>query len=95
MSWGVAEAPEWNHQWGAGRKLGMVLDNAVRVVAVELMCAAEGIDRRQPLRPAPTTAAVRDLIRTVVPRLDRDRPPGPSVEAIADLIERGEFDQVG
>ncbi|WKZ83656.1 MAG: histidine ammonia-lyase [Acidimicrobiia bacterium] len=81
--------------WGAGRKLGMVLDNAMRVVAVELLCAAEGIDRRQPLRPAPTTAAVRDLIRTVVPRLDRDRPPGPSVEAIADLIERGEFDQVG
>jgi len=43
--------------WGAGRKLGSVLDNATRVVAVELLCAAEGVDRRS-LPPGVGTGAV-------------------------------------
>jgi histidine ammonia-lyase len=78
--------------WGAGRKLDQVLDNAARVVAVELICAAEGIDHRAPLRPGARTAAARDTVRRVVPRLDRDRPPGPDIEAVAGLIEEGAFD---
>lgn len=78
--------------WGAGRKLEEVLTNAARVVAVELICAAEGIDHRVPLQPAPRTAQGRDTVRTVVPRLDRDRPPGPFIEAVARLVESGGFD---
>lgn len=80
--------------WGAGRKLVTVLDNAARVVAVELMCAAEGVDLRSPLRPGRGTAAAHDLIRRAVGRLDRDRPPGPSIEAVARLVEGGEFRHV-
>jgi histidine ammonia-lyase len=78
--------------WGAGRKLQGVLDNTARVVAVELICAAEGIDHRAPLRPAPRTAAAHDVIRSVVAPLDADRPPAPAIEAVAGLIERGAFD---
>jgi histidine ammonia-lyase len=78
--------------WGAGRKLDQVLDNAARVVAVELICAAEGIDHRAPLRPGARTAVARDTVRGVVPRLDRDRPPGPDIEAVAVLIEEGAFE---
>ena len=77
--------------WGAGRKLDQVLANATRVVAVELLCAAEGIDRRAPLRPAVRTAAARDTVRSVVAPLDRDRPPGPDIEAVARLVEDGAF----
>jgi histidine ammonia-lyase len=79
--------------WGAGRKLENVLANAARVVAVELICAAEGIDHRAPLQPASRTGQGRDTVRTVVPRLDRDRPPGPFIEAVARLVESGGFDQ--
>ena len=78
--------------WGAGRKLDQVLTNAARVIAVELICAAEGIDHRAPLRPAARTGAGRDTVRSVVPRLDRDRPPGPAIEAVATLLEQGAFD---
>jgi histidine ammonia-lyase len=74
--------------WGAGRKLGPVLDNAARVIAVELLCAAEGVDRR-PRRPGRGTAAVHSLIREVVPPLDHDRPPGPAIEAITALVVSG------
>jgi histidine ammonia-lyase len=81
--------------WGAGRKLGTVLDNVTRVLAVELLCAAEGIDKRAPLRPGAGGAAVHEVVRSVVPPLAHDRPPGPAIEAIAALIEAGEFDRIG
>ena len=81
--------------WGAGRKLSGVLDNSQRVVAIELLCAAEGVDRRSPLNPGAGTRAVRDAVRSVVPPLERDRPPGPAIEAIAHLIESGGFDPIG
>jgi histidine ammonia-lyase len=75
--------------WGAGRKLGTVLDNVSRVVAVELLCAAEGAERRMPLRPGSGTQRALEIIREVVPPLEQDRPPSPDIEAIAYLIESG------
>lgn len=75
--------------WGAGRKLGTVLENAARVVAVELLCAAEGAERRAPLRPGTGTARALATIREVVAPLEHDRPPSPDIEAIAGLIESG------
>ncbi len=78
--------------WGAGRKLAMVLDNATRVIAVELLCAAEGVDRRAPLLPGVGTAVVHAAVRGVVPPLEHDRSPGPAIEAIAALIDGGGFD---
>jgi histidine ammonia-lyase len=75
--------------WGAGRKLMTVLDNVERVLAVELLCAAEGVDLRTPLEPAPGTAAVHRAIRSVIPMLDGDRSPSPDIEAVAALVRRG------
>ncbi len=81
--------------WGAGRKLGTVLDNVTRVLAVELLCAAEGVDKRAPLRPGEGTGAAHKVVRSVVAPLDHDRPPGSAIEAIAALIEAGGFDAIG
>lgn len=75
--------------WGAGRKLDAVLYNAARVVAVELLCAAEGTDHRAPLHPGTGTARVLAAIRQVVDPLGRDRSPAPDIEAIAGLVESG------
>jgi len=43
------------------------------VLAVELMCAAQALDLRAPLQPAPATAALRAAIRNRVPHLEGDR----------------------
>lgn len=80
--------------WGAGRKLETVLDNATWVVAIELLCAAEGTRHRAPLGPGAGTGAVLARIREVVEPLDRDRSPAPDIEAIADLISSGGFSDV-
>lgn len=73
----------------AGRKLGTVLDNVVRVLAVELACGVQGLELRRPLVSAAGTAAVDAAIREVVPPLDADRPVGADIEAIAELIDDG------
>ena len=39
--------------WGAARKLRAVVANLRRILAVELVCAARGIDLRAPLRAGP------------------------------------------
>jgi histidine ammonia-lyase len=75
--------------WGAGLKLGKVLDNARRVVAIELLCAAQGIEYRQPLRPAAGTGALVDLIRAHVPPLSVDRSLTEEIELVSRLIEDG------
>lgn len=80
--------------WGAGRKLHSVLDNTARVVAIELICAAQGVEQRAPLTPGEGTAAALALVRERVAPLDRDRPPGPDIEAVAGLVEGGAFVEV-
>jgi histidine ammonia-lyase len=80
--------------WGAGRKLDLVLDNTARVLGVELLCAAQGIELRAPLVPAALTAEAVSRIREVVPTLEDDRPIGGDIEAAATAIESGIFDDL-
>ncbi len=79
--------------WGAGRKLLTVLDHTVRVIAIEMLCAAQGIEYRD-LPPAPVATRFVDLIRSEVPPLTDDRPPGIDIEAISQMITDGAFDDI-
>jgi histidine ammonia-lyase len=80
--------------WGAGRKLFPVLENTRRVLAVEMLCAAQAFEYRKPLRPAPGTAAVVSLIREHVPPLAEDRPLSDEIETVSQLIGSGEIETV-
>jgi histidine ammonia-lyase len=80
--------------WGAARKLNIVLTNTARVIAIELMCAAQGVEQR-PLDPAPGTSRIRDTVRSVCPALVDDRPTGRDIMSIASLIESGAFTEEG
>jgi histidine ammonia-lyase len=75
--------------WGAGLKLGQVLSNARRVIAIELLCAAQGIEYRHPLHPAPGTGELVGLIRSHVPPLTEDRSLTDEIDLVAGLIEDG------
>ena len=77
--------------WGAGRKLFPVLDNTRRVLAVEMLCAAQALEFRKPLHPAPGTAAVVALIREHVSPLTEDRSLADEIETVAELIASGEI----
>jgi histidine ammonia-lyase len=63
-----------------------VVANAEVVLAIELLAAAQALDLRAPLEPAPGTAAARAALRAVVPFLDQDRELGPDIAAATDLV---------
>ena len=75
----------------AAAKASRGLDLATRVVAIELLCAAQALEAHRPLKSGAGVERAHDLVRTVAPPLVEDRPPSPDIEAIASMIERGAF----
>jgi histidine ammonia-lyase len=75
--------------WGAARKLRGVVANLGRILAVELTCAARGIDLRAPLEPAPGTAAALAALRRAVPGPGPDRWLAPELAEAERLVASG------
>jgi histidine ammonia-lyase len=78
---------------GAALKARRVVANARHVVAIELMCAAQGVDYRAPLRPGAGVLAAHDAVRERVPPLGDDRVLSGDIATIAELIAGRAFMQ--
>jgi histidine ammonia-lyase len=76
---------------GAAWKLRRIVQNVRSVLAIELMCAAQGLDYRQPLRAGRGAAHGHRLVRELVTPLERDRVLSTDIAALAAAIERGHF----
>jgi histidine ammonia-lyase len=74
----------------AARQAGRILTNAEQVIAIELLCAAQGIDLRAPLKPGRGTQAAYRSVRKRISRLRRDRILAPDLEKAAVLVREGE-----
>jgi histidine ammonia-lyase len=78
--------------WGAARKLRSMIDNLRRILAVEAVCAARGLELRAPLVPGAGTGAALAAIRAAgVPGPGPDRQLAPELEAAERSIAAGEF----
>jgi histidine ammonia-lyase len=77
--------------WGAARKLRTAVANLARILAVEVVCAARGLDLRAPLRPAPGTSAALEVVRSRVPGFGPDRFLAPELAAADELVRSGEL----
>lgn len=75
--------------WHAGRKLRRSIDGLTRVLAIEVMTAARGIDLRAPLGPAAGTGAAVTAMRRVVDGPGPDRLLAPEIEAAIELVSSG------
>jgi histidine ammonia-lyase len=73
----------------AARKSRTVVANATRVLACELLCAAQGLEFRKPLRPSRGVEAAYNHIRAHVRPLGRDRTLHRDLEAVEHLIRTG------
>jgi histidine ammonia-lyase len=76
---------------GAATKLRRVLHNVRHVLAVELLCAAQGLESRRPLKAGKGVEAVYTAVRARVAPLIQDRVLGPDIESLADGVALGEF----
>lgn len=73
--------------WGGVRKLREVVANVRTTLAVELVCAAQGIDLRAGIaRPAAATAAVHARLRRDIARMDVDREVASQLAAADALL---------
>ena len=79
----------------AAFKAQRILANAQRVVASELLCAAQGLEFLRPLRPGRGVERIYAGLRALVPgvpALEQDRPPAPDLERLALAVAAGELD---
>lgn len=76
----------------AALKAERALQLAINVVAVEILCACEGIDLRAPLESSQSLMNAHKIVRRRVPALAGDRSPAPDLAAIARLIRTGELE---
>jgi histidine ammonia-lyase len=76
--------------WSSARKLRRSVDGLTRVLAVEVLTAARGLDLRRPLEPSPATGAVIDLLRSSgVQGPGPDRHLAPEIETCVRLVRDG------
>lgn len=78
----------------AAAKARRGIELAQRVVAIELLCAAQGLESHRPLRSGAGVERAMKAIRRVVKPLADDRPLTADIEAIAGLIAEGEFSRI-
>jgi histidine ammonia-lyase len=75
----------------AAWKLRRVVKNVRYVLAIELMCAAQGIDCRAPLKPGRGVARAHAAVRKLVAPLERDRVLSFDIERLALAIQQDEI----
>ena len=75
----------------AARRLVPMNANLARIIAIELMAAAEGIEFRRPLVSSQALEAAHAVIRGRAQRRDEDREFSTDMEAVAGLIEAQAF----
>jgi histidine ammonia-lyase len=71
----------------AAHKLAAVIRNTRDVLAIESLCAAQGLDLLTATSSAPLEAA-RAVIREHAAHLDHDRPLAPDIAGMSGVIAR-------
>ncbi|MEE9267468.1 MAG: histidine ammonia-lyase [Gammaproteobacteria bacterium] len=72
---------------GAALKLQPLVDNTYRILAIELMAAAQGIDLLRPLRSSETIEALHEAFRRRVPVLKEDREMATDLNAAREFLD--------
>lgn len=73
----------------AALKFREIVNHVEKILAIELITAAEGLEHRKPLRPSHPVERIVGQVRQVVPKLEGDRPLGADVERLAAAIRAG------
>jgi histidine ammonia-lyase len=71
----------------AARKAREILENTQTVIAIELLCAAQGLDYLRPLRPGIGPRTAYEVIREIIPGLNGDRILYPDINKMVELIK--------
>ena len=73
------------------RRLARMLHNLRNTIAIELLCACQGIDLLAPLKTGALGAKAYDAVRAKSVKVVQDRPLAPDIAAIAALVDSATF----
>ena len=78
----------------SANKMLRILEQAQQVIAIELLCAAQMLEFRKPLRPGVGVQRAYDIVRSFVPMLDHDRVLAPDIATMSRAVREGAFDEL-
>jgi histidine ammonia-lyase len=76
------------------RRLERMLDNLRRTIAIELLCACQGIDLLGPLQTGALAKKAYEAVRAKSVKVTEDRPLAADIEAVSALIDVGVFSAI-
>jgi histidine ammonia-lyase len=76
------------------RRLERMLTNLRHTIAIELLCACQGIDLLAPLQTGPLAKKAYDTVRGKSPKVTEDRPLASDIEAVSALVADGTFSSI-
>src|SRR5438552_3945152 len=78
----------------SANKILRILEQAQQVIAIELLCAAQMLEFRKPLKPGVGVQRAYDIVRSFVPMLDHDRVLAPDIATMSRAVREGAFDEL-
>jgi histidine ammonia-lyase len=75
----------------AAIKLKKIVANALNVLAIEAITAAQALDFLAPLKPGRRAQQAIEAIRSASPQLEHDRSLAPDIARVAEVLRRGEI----
>ncbi len=79
---------------GAALKARHVVSNVRNILAMELLAACQGLDFLVPLKTGPAAMKAYRLVRSVSPRVLKDRSLAQDVAQVSTLIAAGKFQRI-
>ena len=76
------------------RRLGQMLHNLRHILAIELLCACQGIDLLAPLQTGTLARRAYDAVRRVSSKVTADRPLAPDINAVSAVVAQGAIAKV-
>jgi histidine ammonia-lyase len=73
------------------RRLERMLHNLRHIIAIELLCACQGIDLQAPLQTGTLAQKAYAAVRAKSRKVEQDRPLAPDIEAVYSLIAGRSF----
>jgi histidine ammonia-lyase len=79
---------------GAARRLERMLENLRHILAIELLCACQGIDLLAPLKTGTLGQKAYNTVREKSAKVSEDRPLAPDIAAVAATVVSGAFSAI-
>jgi histidine ammonia-lyase len=75
----------------SAQKALRIVEQTQQVIAIELMCAAQMLEFRKPLKPGIGVQHAYNRVREYIPKLEHDRVLAPDIAVLAKAVKEGVF----